>query len=416
MKKGLKIALICLAALILAGFIWAFTFYRRISDPAKLFEESTPMAAPTAEPPASLTPAPEPDTDAAPVPDATPASPTPTPEPTLPAEEVLGAQADLSFMKKRVNVLALGIDESAERANWGSYRTDTMMLITVDFSDNSVTMISVPRDSYVKIYNEKGEIAKLEEPMAKINNAFAFGGGAKKQGFEYACMTVSRLLDVPVQHYVCVNMPVVKQLVDAMGGVDYEMDVEFTMNGRSYTPGAMHMNGQAVLDYCRLRKDSSDLVRVQRQQRMLSLILDTMKSSDQIRNIPGMYMAARSNIETDMSFEQIVSLALLASRMDMTSLDSRTVPVKGIRINDRSCVAVETEKLAEMVKNVFDKKEVQIDPEIDAEYLLNMPAGLTPQQGQILYYQSGDMYYVLFPGSSEYQGMSEAEFRALTGT
>ena len=404
--------MICLGALILAGLIWGAVFYRRINDPARLFAEPAPAGekvsvVPTAEPTAVLfTAAPQ---------------PTPTSEPTPGVEEYLGAQADMSFMKDRVNVLALGIDESAERANWGSYRTDTMMIITVDFSDNSVSLISIPRDSYVKIYNSNGEIAKLEEPMAKINNAFAFGGGAKKQGFEYACTTVSKLLDVPVQHYVCVNMPVVKQLVDAMGGVDYEMDVEFTMNGRSYVPGMMHMNGQAVLDYCRLRKDSSDLVRVQRQQRMLSLILDTMKRSDQVRNIPAIYMAATSNIETDMSLEQISALALLASRMDMSSLGSYTVPVTGVRINDRSCVAVETEKLAAMIQKVFDKKNVQIDPEIDAAYITNMPAVMLPQgdftqpDGTIQYYQNGDMYYVLLPGTNEYQGMSEAEFRALTG-
>ena len=58
-------------------------------------------------------------------------------------------------MQKRVNILALGYDESAERVGWGSYRTDTMILITVNFDTNKVDMISIPRDSYVKIYKKR---------------------------------------------------------------------------------------------------------------------------------------------------------------------------------------------------------------------------------------------------------------------
>ena len=420
MKKGLRIALLSVAVLILAGVVWALCFYQRINNPARLFAEPTAVPQKTAANTPEHTPV-----------NAT-ASPTvaptaePSAEPTPDAEEYLGAQADMSFMKDRVNVLALGIDESAERSGWGSYRTDTMMLITVDFTDNAVSLISVPRDSYVKIYNDQGEIAREEEPMAKINNAFAFGGGAKKDGFAYARTTVSKLLDVPVQHYVCVNMPVVKQLVDAMGGVEYEMDVEFTMNGRSYTTGMQHMNGQAVLDYCRLRKDSSDIVRVQRQQRMLGLILDTMKQSDQIRNIPAMYQAAVDHIETDMNLEQISALALLASRMELSALSSYTVPVQGVRIGERSCVGVRTAELGEMVKTVFHRKEIAIDPEIDAQALLNNPLpvfsdtleedGIVQMLNGIRYYKSGAYYFVLLPGANGYRGMTEKEFRALTAS
>lgn len=411
MKTWLKITLVALGLLLLLGLVLGLRFYQRVNDPASLFEAETaitPSPVPTADVPVTKT--------AAPVIEATP-----TPEPTPGVEEVLAPQADMEFMKNRVNVLALGIDESAERANWGSYRTDTMMLITIDFSDNSVALLSIPRDSYVKIYNGEGEIAKEDEPFAKINNAFSFGGGAKKQGYAYAMTTVSKLLDVPVQHYVCVNMPVVKQMVDAMGGVDFDMDIAFTMNGRSYEKGMQHMNGQAVLDYCRLRKDSSDIVRVDRQQRMLSLILETMKNSDQIRNIPAMYQAAQANIDTDMSFEQICALALIGARMDMADLSRDTVPVTGMRINERSCVGVETERLAAMVKKMFGKKEVSIDPEIDAAYLSAMPTLLMSDESLILpngtvqYYEVDGRYYVLVPETNEYRGMSEEEFSALIG-
>lgn len=405
MKLWLKILLSALAVLLAAGAAIALAFYGRINDPARLF-------APTPTP--FSTPAPTAAHTASPTPAAT-AAPTPTPVPTPGVEEYLSPWADADFMHARANILLLGIDESAERESWGSYRTDTMMLVTVDFETNEVTMLSIPRDCYVKIYNDAGEIDDPARPMEKINEAFSRGGGAKKKGFAYACATVSKLLDVPVQYYVCVNMPLVKDVVNAVGGVDYDMDVDFVMNGRAYQKGLQHMDGQAVLDYCRLRKDSSDLVRVDRQQRMIACVFDAMRRTDQIRNIPAIYQSLQDNIETDLTFEQIASLALLGSRMDMEKLYRHTVPASGIRINERSCLGVQTEALAAMVKEVFHRKSVSIDPQIDGAYLKAMQNPAAVQPGSYSYYQSGDSFFVLYPGAAAYVEMSAAEFYARFG-
>lgn len=405
MKLWAKILLSALAVLLAAGAAFALAFYSRINDPAKLF-------APTPTP--FFAPAPTVAPTAAPAPAATTA-PTPAPIPTPGVEEYLSQWTDEDFMHARVNILLLGIDESAERESWGSYRTDTMMLVTVDFETNEAAMLSIPRDCYVKIYNDEGEIDDSERPMEKINEAFSRGGGAKKKGFAYACATVSKLLDVPVQYYVCVNMPLVKEMVNAMGGVDYDLDVDFVMNGRAYHKGYQHMDGQAVLDYCRLRKDSSDLVRVDRQQRMIERVLETLRQTDQLRNIPAIYQSLQSNIETDLSLEQIASLALLGSRMDMSKLLRRTVPASGVTINERSCLGVQTEALAAMVKEVFHRKNVSIDPQIDGAYLKTMLNPAAVQPGSYSYYQNGNRFYVLFPGAAEYVEMSDTEFYARFG-
>ena len=87
----------------------------------------------------------------------------------------------------------IGIDESTERENWGTFRTDTMILVSIDFSNNDVCMVSIPRDSYVKIYNANGNVANPSSPYSKINNAFSEGGGAQKKGFEYSIATVEKL-------------------------------------------------------------------------------------------------------------------------------------------------------------------------------------------------------------------------------
>lgn len=345
--KAGKIVLLVALALLLAAAVWGIQFYREISAPADLFDAGP---APALEPTPAQTPA-------GPTPEPTP---TPTPDP----EAALSREADLEFMKNRANILLLGIDESTERENWGSFRTDTIMLATIDFAANKVDIISVPRDSYVKIYTAKGNVANEAAPFAKINSAFSAGGGAQKNGFAYTTNTVSKLLGVPINYYVGFNMNVVKEVVDAMGGVDYDVDVEVTMNGRKLYPGQQHLNGQGVLDYCRQRKGSSDIARVGRQQKMIAAIVRQLKTTDQIANIPNIYKAVEQNIMTNLSFKQICSLSLVALRMDMSQLGTHTVEGKSFTYGGRDYWGVYAGKLETMLADVFGAK-VSVDPEVD---------------------------------------------------
>lgn len=356
MEKGKKtgintklLVLIIILVIILGAVIYALSFYSDISDPGSLFDEPVITPAPAV----GDTPAPT-------------AEPTPTPDP----DDVLSAQSDEAFMSKRTNILVLGIDESAEREDWGSFRTDTILLVSVDFSDNDVCMVSIPRDSYVKLYTGSGELINPEEPFDKINSAFSEGGGAQKKGFEYTMTTIEQLMGINVDYYCAFNMNVVKDVVDAMGGVDYDVDVEVSMNGRTLSPGFQHLDGQGVLDYCRQRKGSSDIARIDRQQRMLTAILEQLKSTNQIVNLPSIYTAVQDNIMTNLSFKQISSLSLVALRMDMSQLSRYTVEGKAMDIAGRSCWCILAAELEELVDDIWGK-DVTVDPEIDYDYILS---------------------------------------------
>ena len=349
-KSGINkklLILIIILAIILGGAIFALSFYSDITNPESLFDEPIPTPTPSIQ----STPSPT-------------AEPTPTPDP----DKVLSAQSDEEFMSKRTNILVLGIDESTERENWGSFRTDTILLVSIDFSDNDVCMVSIPRDSYVKLYTANGNLVDPEKPFDKINSAFSEGGGAQKKGFEYIMTTIEQLMGVNVDYYCAFNMNVVKELVNAMGGVDYDVDVEVYMNGRTLSPGFQHLDGQGVLDYCRLRKGSSDIARIDRQQRMLTAILEQLKSTNQIVNLPSIYTAVQDNIMTNLSFKQISSLSLVALRMDMSQLSRYTVEGKAMDIAGRSCWCIRAPKLEELVKDIWGKT-VTVDPEIDYDYI-----------------------------------------------
>lgn len=353
-KKGsskLLIIMVIVLALLAIAAIFALKFYTDINNPENLFESTLPEG----------TPAP---VETAPAPADEEAQPSPTPD----QESLLSGQADTEFMSNRTNILLLGIDESTERENWGTFRTDTMILVSIDFSNNDVCMVSIPRDSYVKIYNANGSVANPSSPYSKINNAFSEGGGAQKKGFEYSIATVEKLMGVNIGYYCGFNMNVVKEVVNAMGGVDYDVDIEVKMNGRELHPGMQHLDGQGVLDYCRQRKGSSDIARIDRQQRMLTAILQQLKDTDQIANIPSIYSAVEANIMTNLSIKQISSLALVALRMDMSQLSRYTLEGKAMDIQGRDCYCLYVSRIEKIVREVWGQS-VNLDSENDVSFI-----------------------------------------------
>lgn len=360
MNKGLKIVLIALSGVVLAAAALITVFFIRVNNPASVFPDQTPAATATANVSAS------PEATAQPGETATPAPATPEPTPTPIPEGVLLDMSDAEFMKGRVNVLVLGIDKSVEREASGSFRTDTMILVSINFKTMDVDMISIPRDSYVKLYGKNGQLIDPIDPFNKVNAAFSLGGSLKYGGYESAKNTVSALFGgIPVSHYVSFDMNAVKLIVDAMGGVDYDVDIEVTMDGRTLSPGMQHLDGQMVLDYCRQRKGSSDVARSDRQQRILMAIFSQMKSTGQIANLPKIYRAVEDSIVTDLSFEQICSLSLIALRMDAGQLERHMVDGAYQTVYKRSCWLVDNEKLVKLLHDVFGTT-LTLDPDIDA--------------------------------------------------
>lgn len=343
-----KILLGVAGALVVVLGVLAVSYIYRVTNPAEAFNPED-FAFPAQEllevieAPATPTPAP----------DETPAPPTPTPDPN----EQLRADADMSLLQKRLNIMLLGIDESTERANWGSFRTDTMILLTINFDTKDVDMISIPRDSYVKIYGS--------DNRAKVNSAFSAGGGANKKGYEFAMKTISGIFgNIPINYYIGFNMQVVKDIVNAMGGVDYDVDIDVKMNGRTLSPGLQHLDGQQVLDYARQRKGSSDIARVDRQQRILLAIFHQMLVTKQISNVPKIFTAVEQNMATNLDFTQISALALFATGIDLTNIERHMLDGEFLNMRKTSYWGVSEAKRVRLIKDIFGIT-VSIDPSGD---------------------------------------------------
>lgn len=267
------------------------------------------------------------------------------------------------FDTDRLNILLLGIDASVERyETMKSFRTDTMMLVSIDFKGNTTQIISVPRDSYVEIPGQK--------QMEKINAAFVRGGGFQGKGFEKTMETVSVFFGgIPIQYYVGVDMNVVKEVIDIMGGLDYEVDVEVNIGGRKLEKGFQHLNGQQVLDYARTRHTGrGDIDRIGRQQKIVLAVFDQLKSTKQITKIPQFYSAIMDKVHTNMNLKQIAALALFGAKLERDDIETYTVPGGFINLGGISYWGVDQYKKKELVAQVFGI-DIEVDPSQDLKYL-----------------------------------------------
>ena len=223
-------------------------------------------------------------------------------------------------MKDVVNILLVGLDYTETRSDWtlsNTYNTDVMMVLAVDFNNKTVDMISLPRDSYVQMPNAFG--------IYKLNAAMKCGGGYP-QGFDEVLTAAQWMLgDIPVDYYYGVTMPVMRDLVNAIGGVDYDVEFDFAGDSHSYRKGLQHMNGQAVLDYIRVRKnidieESGDLNRIDRQKKMLLAIFQKMKQQNLWSKLPGILSSLKNQIATNTTIGQTTALASLAISLNEGSI------------------------------------------------------------------------------------------------
>lgn len=297
--------------------------------------------------------------DSTPVPSKTPKE-SAEPTQTLSPEEWLAMQADMDFMKDRVNIVLVGIDYSAEREGRKDFRTDTIMLFSVNFATGKVDIISLPRDSYADI--------AFTDSRWKINGAWMSAGGFEGRGFDCLMQTITTTLGgIPVDYYVAVEMQAVKDIVDAIGGVWYDVDYEINIDNRHLDTGYQLLDGQAVLDYCRARKDitsGTDIDRIDRQQRLLLEVFSQLKSEKLLPKIPEIYSTLQSEIYTNLNFEQIAALTFYGLDLDPEADLSRyALTGKYMSAYNATYYVLDHTYTQEVVKQIFG-----IDADIDWTY------------------------------------------------
>lgn len=220
---------------------------------------------------------------------------------------------------ERVTILIMGVDyrDWLERA--GAPRSDTMMLVSLDPITMQAGLMSIPRDLWVEIpgfgYN-------------RINTAYMFGESARLPGGgpALAMKTVENLIGVPIDYYAVIDFHTFEKMIDEIGGIDVEVSERIKISAidrhqRWLEPGPHHLDGPDALAYARVRKNAGgDFGRADRQQQVIMAVLNRLVSLEMLPSViqkaPKLYQELSEGVRTNLTLEQMVSLAWSAIQLE----------------------------------------------------------------------------------------------------
>lgn len=248
-------------------------------------------------------------------------TPTATPDPAEPwgafkppaqpsAIEISPPAPSVEMDPNTVNILVLGSDA---RPYEGGYRTDVIMLVSLNPVEGTATLLSIPRDLYVYIPGWR---------VDRINTADPRGG------LEMVADTIRYTFGIPVHYYARIDFRGFMNAIDTLGGVDVEVTGylydECGSTWYRYTPGnTYHMDGFTALCYVRMRKGSSDFDRLRRQQEVLQAIFRKSLTLNALSRFPTLYSQYRSAVETNMGLTDALPLIPLGRKLaeDSSAID-----------------------------------------------------------------------------------------------
>ncbi|WP_013323154.1 LCP family protein [Gloeothece verrucosa] len=250
-------------------------------------------------------------------------------------ETVAYKNLHLPELSRPVNILILGtkvltsdLDNPPENQKDLGYQalvnsfhglTDTMLLLRFEPTQEKLAVLSIPRDTQTLIEGHG---------LKKINEANYYGGPA------LTAQTVSNLLDgVPIDRYVRVNIQGVEKLIDALGGVTVYVpkDMKYRDDSQHFyvnlKKGEQHLNGEQAAQFLRFRYDEyGDIGRIQRQQMLLRALIEQALKPQTLLKIPDIVSVIQSNIDTNLSVEELVALAGFAGQTQRSKIQMLMLP------------------------------------------------------------------------------------------
>ena len=225
-----------------------------------------------------------------------------------------------------VNILVLGTDSrtsASDPSQWkeGAQRTDAIMIVQVSGDRKTVSVMSIPRDSWVEIPGHG---------QGKINAAYSYGGPS------LTIHTVENLTGIHIDHFAVANFESFVALTDEIGGVRVNLKTPQTLAGKELGAGAQVLNGQQALAYTRERSSlpNGDFDRVKRQQTWMRSIVSRVLTNGTLSSPTALYSflkTASRTVAVDESFtlNQMQSLALETRHLHSNDIRFMTVPTAG---------------------------------------------------------------------------------------
>lgn len=234
-----------------------------------------------------------------------------------------------------VSIALLGSDRRQR-----TFRTDTIVILTLIPSQRAAVMLSVPRDLYLYL---PGMTTQRINAAVMYGQIYGYPGG----GWQLLYDTIEYNLGIKIHHHAMVEMQGFEDLVDTLDGVDVHVACEYTdwrLRSPSLDPedednwylytmpsGVRHMDGDLALWYARSRKKSSDLDRARRQQEVLRAMYRQILRLDLIPKLPQLYDDVTDIVTTDLNLLDMLRLAPMTARIRLSQVRSRFIGSRYLR-------------------------------------------------------------------------------------
>lgn len=236
--------------------------------------------------------------------------------------------------KNILNILLIGQD---------SGRSDSMIMLSYNKNTGKIGLTSFLRDSFVPIQGHD---------WSKLNHSFAWGGPG------LTINTINEVYQLDIQYYISVDFSGFSDIVDSIGGVPLEItkgeaDILNGIVSKKLSPGEVILEGDAALNYARIRKIGDDFGRTERQRKLITSVMNKATSMG-LSTVINLIKDDLKYVKTNMKSGDILSLATDFMKMDSYSVDAAAVPADGTytcpMYKGMSIVKLDIDKNIEIIK------------------------------------------------------------------
>lgn len=278
---------------------------------------------------------------------------------------VAAAAAPTEIEDEIINVALFGTDEDG-------FRTDVNMLVSFNTTTKELHLISVPRDTRVTMtpeminYLEKNNKYVPDKTgvygQCKLTELHAYAGKDNRNAFSVAML--EEILGVQIDYYVKVNLSAFRQIVDAVGGVDFEVQERLYYEDPvqdlyiDLYPGYQHLDGKKAEQLVRFREGyaAKDLKRIEVQQQFMQALLQKICSTDTLlRNINDLIKVALDCTESDITLSEALKYVKYIKDISPERMTMDTIPYLG---NPGSYVEMDPEGTKELIEQRIYGKEL----------------------------------------------------------
>ena len=242
-------------------------------------------------------------------------------------------------------ILLAGVDDEA-------YRTDTLMLLSIDNNNHTMSLMSIPRDTYLDYgygYN-----------VPKINSAYGFADGGEA-GIDELMKQIENIIGFKPDGYVMFDFDDFVDVVNLMGGVDFDvpMDMQYSDPTQdleiNLSAGEQHLNGNEAIQLVRFRSGyaNADITRTEVQRDFMKAAMDQWTSPLNLIKLPILLIMVKNRIDTNLSLRNLAWLATAGLKCDLSNLNTQILPGSAQYIGSGAYYVADSSSVKTLMINSF---------------------------------------------------------------